>query len=76
MRNGKVSTAVLLLLMSTTHAVNLKNNMQLNLADDSVAEDAINPDFVSTMTLTDWKNYTPEETLDLYQKADYKVAKA
>ena len=76
MRNGKVSTAVLLLLMSTTHAVNLKNNMQLNLADDSVAKDAINPDFVSTMTLTDWKNYTPEETLDLYQKADYKVAKA
>jgi peptidoglycan hydrolase CwlO-like protein len=27
------------------------------------------------MTLVDWKNFSPAETLEMYQKADYNVAK-
>ena len=77
MRNGKLSAAVALLLLNSVQPINLKNKSQLNLNDDStVAADSVNPDFVSSMTLVDWKNYTPEETLDMYQKADYNVAKA
>jgi peptidoglycan hydrolase CwlO-like protein len=77
MRNGKISTAVALLLMNSVEAIPLTNKNQLNLNDDtSVADDSVNPDFVSSMTLVDWKNYTPEETLDMYQKSDYNVAKA
>lgn len=79
MRKGKLSTAVALLLMNslTSEAVNLKNKMQINLNEDTtIADDSVNPDFVSTMTLTDWKNYTTDETLEMYQKADYNVAKA
>jgi hypothetical protein len=79
MRRGKISTAVALLLLNcfTSEAVNLKNKMQINLNKDStLPEDGVNQDFVSTMTLTDWKNYTPEETLAMYQKSDYNVAKS
>jgi len=77
MRNGKISTVVALLLMNSVQAVSLENKNQLNLNDDStIGDDAVNPDFVSSMTLVDWKNYSPEETLDMYQKADYNVAKA
>ena len=77
MRNVKLSAAVALLLLNSVQPINLKTKSQLNLQDDStVAADAVNPDFVSSMTLVDWKNYTPEETLDMYQKADYNVAEA
>lgn len=41
-----------------------------------MVSEAVNPDFESPLTLVDWKNYSPEETLDMYQKADYNVAKA
>ena len=30
-----------------------------------------NPDYASTMTLNHWKLYNPDETLDMYQKAEY-----
>ena len=39
-------------------------------SDNSTAE-ALNPDFESPMTLVDWKNFSGDETLDMYQKADY-----
>jgi len=43
--------------------------------DNSTAE-ALNPDFESPMTLVDWKNFSGDETLDMYQKADYNQQKA
>ena len=39
-------------------------------SDNSTAE-ALNEDFESPMTLVDWKNFSGDETLDMYQKADY-----
>jgi hypothetical protein len=74
MRNGK-SAAVALLLMSSANSVSLKNKLQVHLRDSDAGESGVNPEFMSTMTLVDWKNFTPEETLDMYQKADYNVAK-
>ena len=79
MRSGKISTTVALLLMNsyTSEAVSLRNKMQININEDNnMMDDGVNPDFVSSMTLTAWKNYTPEETLKMYQNADYNVAKA
>lgn len=35
----------------------------------------LNPDFVSSMTKNHWKLYRPDETLAMFQRAEYKLAK-
>jgi hypothetical protein len=35
----------------------------------------VNPEFVSSMTLPKWKLFSSDETLDMYQKAEYQVKK-
>ncbi len=34
-----------------------------------------NPAWISTMTISEWNLYSADETLDMYQKADYLVNK-
>ena len=40
-------------------------------SDDSNTSEDLNPDFESPMTLVEWKNFSADETLEMYQKADY-----
>jgi hypothetical protein len=60
MRNGKISAVVALLLINSVETINLQNSRQLNARK---GEASINPDFESSMTLTDWKAFSADETL-------------
>jgi hypothetical protein len=67
--------------MQLTNAVGLQShstisagNFEATLAPTEDHEDEVvqsNPEFASTMTLNHWKLYNPDETLDMYQKAEY-----
>ena len=45
--------------------------------DKGTAKDTsdLNPEFVSTMTRDHWRLYKPDETLAMFQRAEYKVNK-
>lgn len=42
---------------------------------DPTPVNMVNPEFVSSMTLPKWKLFSNDETLDMYQKAEYQVKK-
>ena len=89
-RNSKKSLIALLVYGSTqlqglniANAVSLRNTITHGIAgvvpqptvDHKKEIKQTNPDFASTMTLNHWKLYNSDETLDMYQKAEYMVHK-
>ena len=42
---------------------------------DPTPVNMVNPEFVSSMTLPKWKLFSNDETLDMYQKAEYQTKK-
>ena len=86
-RNTKSAVIALLIasscIMSNNEAYGLKLNIveaaheKQEVATAPAAEPkeeiAANPDFVSLMTTNQWKLYGPEETLELYKRAEYKA---
>jgi len=48
------------------------SNSQVEAKVDPVSANEVNPDFASSMTNNHWKLYGPEETFDMYKRAEYK----
>ena len=67
-RRSKAAIVALLLSVNKTSAMMVtKGN------DTDTTTVAVDPDFVSSMTKNHWKLYKPDETLAMYQKAEFKV---
>jgi hypothetical protein len=49
----------------TTNAVSIK-------AEETTKDEGVNPDFASSMTNNHWKLYKPDETYEMFRKAEYK----
>ena len=51
----------------------LAGNSAVKLGENSESVDMTNPDYISSMTLSAWKLYTPDERLELYKASELKV---